>query len=51
MKYSLILKNNYESKIVCQSNSKNILIKELENRQGLIRTFNIENPFLIILNK
>jgi len=51
MKYNLLLKYNYESKIVCQSNSKNVLVKELENRQGLIRMFNIENPYKIVLNK
>jgi len=48
MKYNLLLEYNCESKIVCQSNSKNVLVKELENRQGLIRMFNMENPYRIV---
>jgi hypothetical protein len=48
MKYSLILNYNDKLSIVCKSNSKNILVKELENRQGFHRMFNIKNPYKIV---
>lgn len=51
MKYNLLLNYNNKLKVILQSNSKKNLIAEIENRKSIIRMFNINNPYKIVLNK
>tara|TARA_R100001086_G_scaffold248126_2_gene184209 strand:- start:1315 stop:1470 length:156 start_codon:yes stop_codon:yes gene_type:complete len=51
MRYNLLLNYNNKLRVILQSNSKKNLIEEIKNREGIIRIFNIKNPYKIVFNK